>query len=305
MGRVLVGTCAWSDHEDFYPPGLPPRERLAYYARFFPLVEIDSTFYALQPARNFALWASRTPDGFVFNVKAYGALTRHHRQPRPGEEDVAALFRRFSESLEPLRAAGKLRAILFQFPPWFTAGPASEAYLRYCREALPDDLLAVEFRHRSWFREGRARETLALLSRHGFVHVVCDEPQVGSGTVPLVPAVTNPALAILRLHGRNAATWYRSGKTSAERFDYLYSRTELAGLLGTVSRLEEAAAEVHVLMNNNRANFAVRNALDMMELLGQPVPERDERGVPRPLLHGRAPDGTPPGPNVARGQFDK
>ncbi|BDG60425.1 DUF72 domain-containing protein [Caldinitratiruptor microaerophilus] len=280
MGRVRVGTCAWSDHEAFYPPGLPARERLSYYARFFRLVEVDSTFYALQPARNFALWADRTPEDFLFNVKAYGALTRHHRQPRPGEEDLGQVFRRFSESLAPLRAAGKLRAVHLQFPPWFTATRESESYLRYCREALPHDLLAVEFRHRSWFHQGRAEETLRFLREHEMVHVVCDEPQVGWGCVPLVPAVTHPGLSILRLHGRNAATWYKSGKTSAERFDYLYSRTELAGLLGVVRRLEADAGEVHVLMNNNRSNYAVRNALDMLELLGEPVPPRDESGSP-------------------------
>lgn len=282
MARILCGTCAWADHEDFYPPGLKPGDRLAYYARFFPIVEVDSTFYALQPARNFALWAQRTPPHFVFNVKAYGAMTRHHRQPRPGEEDLAAVFRQFDAALEPLRAAGKLRAVHFQFPPWFVASDANRAWVEHCREWFHRDLVAVEFRHRSWFAGGEAGRTLAWLKRLGAVHVICDEPQVGSGCVPLVEAVTCPRLAIVRFHGRNAATWYKKGETSAERFDYLYSREELAAFVPLVQRLAAAAEEVHLLLNNNRANYAVRNSLDLMELLGLPVPPRDHRGSPLP-----------------------
>ena len=126
MGKILVGTCNWSDFEHFYPRGLKPNERLGYYARYFPLVEVDSTFYRLMPARNFELWAERTPDDFSFDVKAYRTLTRHGSEHRPGarhEDDAPELdpaeddFRAFKESIEPLRQAGKLRAILFQFPP--------------------------------------------------------------------------------------------------------------------------------------------------------------------------------------------
>ncbi|MFO7171394.1 MAG: DUF72 domain-containing protein [Bacillota bacterium] len=285
--RIRCGTCAWADHEEFYPPGLRPGDRLGYYARFFSLVEIDSTFYALQPRRNFAAWAHKTPPGFLFNVKAYGAMTRHHRQPRPGEENLAEVFRRFADAIVPLREAGKLGAIHFQFPPWFVRSPENIRYLAYCREAFPDDLVAVEFRHRSWFADEEATaHTLEVLRELRAVHVVCDEPQVGSGCVPRVVAVTHPALAIVRFHGRNLATWYKKGETSADRFDYLYSREELAEMVPEVQRLAGEAEEVHLLMNNNRSNYAVRNALDMMELLGLPTPPRDHRGVPAPPSAG-------------------
>ncbi|HEY8346110.1 MAG TPA: DUF72 domain-containing protein [Symbiobacteriaceae bacterium] len=281
MAVIRVGTCAWSDHEDYYPPGLPPSQRLSYYARHFSVVEVDSTFYRLQPARWFAAWADRTPPDFVFNVKAYGAMTRHHRQPRPGEEDLAEVFRRFDASVQPLRSAGKLRALHFQFPPWFTCTPENRQWVAYCREQFPRDLVAVEFRHRSWFQDGAREETLRFLRELEAVHVICDEPQVGSGCVPPVVAVTHPALAIVRFHGRNRSTWYIRGERSADRFNYLYSKAELQEWVRPVrEELEPAVAEVHLLMNNNRANYAVRNALDMMELLGLPVPPRDERGVP-------------------------
>lgn len=281
MAVIRVGTCAWSDHKDYYPLGLPASQRLSYYARHFSVVEVDSTFYRLQPARWFALWADRTPPDFVFNVKAYGAMTMHHRTPRPGEEDVAEVFRRFDESVQPLREAGKLKALHFQFPPWFTCTAENRAWVAYCRERFPHDLVAVEFRHRSWFEGGAREETLRLLRELEAVHVICDEPQVGSGCVPPVVAVTHPALAIVRFHGRNRSTWYIRGEGSADRFNYLYSRAELQEWVRPVrEELEPAAAEVHLLMNNNQANYAVRNALDMMELLGLPVPPRDQRGVP-------------------------
>src|SRR5438128_7090455 len=128
MSKILVGTCNWSDFKNFYPRGIKPNERLGYYARYFSLVEVDSTFYRLMPARNFELWAERTPDDFAFDVKAYRTLTRHGESHRPGErqngggrraEPTDEDFRDFKESIEPLRQAGKLRALLFQFPPWF------------------------------------------------------------------------------------------------------------------------------------------------------------------------------------------
>lgn len=281
MAVIRCGTCAWSDHEEYFPRGLPSNERLAYYARHFPIVEVDSSFYHLQPAKWYRSWAERTPTDFVFNVKAYGAMTRHHREPRPGEEDLGEVFRRFEASVEPLREAGKLKALHFQFPPWFTCTEENREYVQFCREFFASSLVAVEFRHNSWFQGARREETLRFLQRIGAVNVVCDEPQVGSGTVPAVVAVTDPRLAIVRFHGRNAQTWYIKAEKTAQRFDYLYAKEELQEWVAPVrSVLASEAQEVHLLMNNNRSNYAVRNALDIMELLGMAVPERDERGVP-------------------------
>ncbi|MBX6349964.1 MAG: DUF72 domain-containing protein [Clostridia bacterium] len=274
MGEIRVGTCAWSDHENFYPAGLPPAERIRYYARHFPVVEVDSTYYHMPSERNFRLWAERTPPGFVFDVKAYRAMTRHDRgragppDPMPLEE----VFLRFAEALSPLQAAGKLGALLLQFPPWFRQSEANFDYLLFCRRMLAGLCLAVEFRHRSWF-EGEERErTLAFLAEHGFVHVVADEPQVGSGSVPLVVAVTNPELAVVRLHGRNADTWYLGGRTSGERFRYKYGGDELGEWARTARGLAGKAREVHVLFNNNFGDYAVVNARELRDLLGLPAP---------------------------------
>jgi uncharacterized protein YecE (DUF72 family) len=99
---ILVGTCSWADHTDFYPPGTKPADRISYYAKQFPVVEVDSTYYYLQPARNFAGWAEKTPGSFVFDVKAYKELTQHDREVAPRE----TTFHQFTESIQPLRDAG-------------------------------------------------------------------------------------------------------------------------------------------------------------------------------------------------------
>jgi len=153
-------------------------------------------------------------------------------------------------------------------------------------------LVAVEFRDRTWCSgRDRTEATLGVLEAHDFVHVVCDEPQVGSGSVPPVPAVTRRELVILRFHGRNERMWYARTKTSGERFNYLYSLEELQEWVPVIQELAGRAEEVHVLMNNNFANYAVRNAYQIGRLLGldlpNPLPEQqglpvldDERGAP-------------------------
>ncbi|MGE5590476.1 MAG: DUF72 domain-containing protein [Bacillota bacterium] len=271
MGEILVGTCAWADHAPFYPRGTKPTDRLRYYASFFPLVEVDSTYYAMQPAARFAAWAQSTPEHFRFNVKAYRAITRHDRAPKPGEEDVGFLAERFSEALEPMRAEGKLVAVHLQFPPWFVQNAENEAYLAWIREFFPKDIVAVEFRHRSWWTDERREETLGLLRVLQAANVVVDEPQVGSGSIPMVPEVTHPKLSVFRFHGRNKDTWYIKAKDSGERFRYLYNRDELSTFVPIVRGHQAHVEQVHLLLNNNYQNYAVINGFDLMELFDQPV----------------------------------
>ena len=277
--RIRVGTASWTDHEPFYPPEYNRSDRkayrISYYARFFSLVEVDSTFYSLQPARNFAMWADRTPDDFVFNVKAYGELTWHHRDDAKEVITPAAeTFARFSEMLEPVRKAGKLGALLFQFPPWFTFGPEQMEYLGTVREMLPGETIAVEFRHRSWVEGANAQETKAALTDAQLAYVAVDEPQIGSGSMPPIVMLTNPHYSMVRFHGRNRAMWYgKNLKSSRDRFDYLYTREELTPWAERIQRIAEAlqGSEVHVITNNNASNYSIANAFDMQELLGLTV----------------------------------
>lgn len=288
MGRILVGTTSWTEKTliesgRFYPPGAnTAEERLRYYAGRFPVVEVDSTYYGLPSERNALLWAERTPPGFVFNVKAFRLFTAHQTPPEALPRDVRErlgvplkknfyyddvpeeikdeLWRRFRLALEPLRASGKLGALLFQYPPWFVRRPESLAHVEDCARRMTGDVLAIEFRNKTWFDERHREATLEFERRHGLVHVVTDAPQGFSSSTPPVWEVTNRALAIVRLHGRNAATWQRATRTAAERFDYLYSEAELRGFVDPVRRLAAQAKTVHVLFNNCREDKAQRNA---------------------------------------------
>jgi uncharacterized protein YecE (DUF72 family) len=270
--RIRVGTCAWADHQHFYPAGLKPTDRLAYYARHFDVVEIDSSYYAIPPQRNFALWTDRTPDDFRFNVKAYGELTWHDRATPPREETIAA----FREAMAPMRAAGKIGGLLFQFPPWYSANPENSAFIASLRDRFPDDIVIVEFRNTSWLAEQRREESLSLLRANGLAYSMVDAPQIGSGTSQKVVAATHSAMGLVRLHGRNAATWYTRAKSTGDRFNYLYSPAELAEWVPHIRAVAGQVRELHVEMNNNHANYAVRNAKDLMALLGMPEPAGDD-----------------------------
>lgn len=293
MARIRVGTASWTDHDPFYPPEYNRADmrsrRIEYYARYFDVVEVDSTFYHLQPARNFAMWAERTPEDFIFDVKAYGELTWHHRDSQGvAQAPKSETFGYFSEMIQPMRAAGKLGAVLFQFPPWFTFSEERIEYFDIVREALPDDTIAVEFRHRSWLEGPQLEQTRAALTERRLAFCAVDEPQVGSGSAPPVMMVTDPHFTMARFHGRNRKMWYGKGLTSSrDRFDYLYTREELAPW---VERIKRAAAqltgsEAHVITNNNASNYGIVNAFDFQAMLGmavgqgQPLPEGPLRTI--------------------------
>ena len=294
MTEYRVGTASWTDPTllaaTFYPStARTPEKRLRFYAAHFDTVEVDSTYYALPSERNAALWAMRTPDDFVFNVKAFALLTQHAaelralpvaikqllakdalRQPRlqhPSGEVLDASFAMFRSALAPLRAAGKLGCIVFTFPPWFVATGEHEAYLDVCQARLPEDRLAIEFRHASWFG-ARADRTVELLAERGMSLVCVDAPQAASIARP--PWVVTGRVAYVRLHGRNRDAWFGHAGTAAQRFKYLYSERELRDCAAHVRRLDGAQV-THVVFNNCYADYGVRNAAVMRELLG-PAP---------------------------------
>lgn len=294
MSQILVGTTSWAEKtliesHRFYPPGVTTaEERLRYYASRFPIVEVDSSYYGLPSEHNSLLWAQRTPPGFVFNVKAFRLFTQHQTPPDALPPDVRGqlgipkktyyyrdlspglieeLWRRFHLALEPLRASGKLGAVLFQYPPWFMYRRDHFEHVEQCVRQMPADLLAIEFRNGSWFRVGHRDATLDFEQRHRLVHVVTDSPQGLSGSVPPLWSVTNPKLAVVRLHGRNADTWQRATRTAHERFDYLYSDEELRTFVDPVRKMAARAETVHVLFNNCHRDRAQRNARSFRALL--------------------------------------
>src|ERR1700751_5110344 len=168
MGQVRVGTASWTDRtlieSGWYPPEANnPEKRLRYYARQFPLVEVDATYYALPAEQTARAWAERIPPGFTFNIKAFSLFTQHPTPFRAFTADLreaAGAWDRSWPRLEPLRAAGKLGAILLQFPPWFPIGRARREYILACAERAAPDRVCVEFRNHTWMTEDNQAETL-------------------------------------------------------------------------------------------------------------------------------------------------
>jgi len=265
---IRVGTCSWADEsfsKAWYPKGVKSGERLGFYADRFDVVEANSTFYRLPDEELVARWARLLPDGFVMHVKAFGLMTRHPvrlealpedlhgeveadergRVDRPSREVRGEVFRRFLAALEPLREAGKLGGILMQFPPYVVPKPRSYEYLEWAREQLAGHEMLVEFRHKAWFDE--PAEPLGFLEQHDMTYVTVDAPP---DVIPLVVARTS-GTAYVRFHGRNRATWFKRTGSTAERFDYLYSPTELEEWADTLRELDRNAQVVYAMFNNN------------------------------------------------------
>ena len=297
-GRILVGTSSWADPgfvEEWYPPGMPARERLPWYAERFEAVELNSSFYAVPEPGMVERWARATPDGFVFDVKLHRLLSRHAADLKSLPPDLrdgvetnergrvrltaeleAAVAERTLEAVAPLERAGKLGAFLLQLTPAFAPGKHRLEELDGLLERFAPHVVAVELRHRGWLSEKRAERTLAWMSERGAAFVAVDAPRADH--VPILPpidAVTNDALAYLRMHGRDADA-YMHGKTVAERFAYRYSDEELEEIAGRARGLAEQAREVHALFNNNRGADAPTAASRFRELIGQdPGPPPD------------------------------
>jgi uncharacterized protein YecE (DUF72 family) len=296
VGQALVraGTCSWTDPTllkgaDWYPKKtMSAAERLAFYASRFPVVEADSTYYH-PPSHALAEgWVERTPPGFTMDVKAWSLLTGHPTKKESvwedlreeldpesaekrnvyashlPEEAVDEAWRRFAEALEPLRQAGRLGAVLMQYPEWFTPKKANREELARIREHWPDLPVSVELRSPRWWTDEEQDRTLAVLRDANLTTVVVDAPPKSG--LPTVVAATAP-LAVVRFHGRNDENWDKKGITAAERFRYLYDRGELEAWVPKVEQLAEQAEQVHVLMNNCYQDYGVRNAADLADLL--------------------------------------
>ncbi|HEX5450464.1 MAG TPA: DUF72 domain-containing protein [Gaiellaceae bacterium] len=280
---IRIGTCSWADDalsKHWYPPGLPPRERLGWYAEHFSTVEVDSTYYRVPDRKMVQGWADRTPDGFVMHVKSFGLMTRHPvkldqvppdlreglpvddrgRVDRPSRELRALVFHEFLDALTPLREQGKLGGILFQLPPYVVWKPSSLDYLEWANEQLGGDRMLVEPRHRSWFAEDIRGELLKWLESNRMSWVVVDAPKVEAANVPAtLVAVTSP-LAYVRFHGRNAGTWNVRGGSAADRFDHLYGHEELREWAGPFRQLSNEAEEAYAFFNNNNQTNGVAQA---------------------------------------------
>ncbi|GID92611.1 hypothetical protein Adi01nite_20230 [Amorphoplanes digitatis] len=288
MGEIQVGTASWTDktllESGWYPQTADnPEKRLAHYAKHFPVVEVDATYYGPPAEQTTRLWAERTPDRFTFNIKAFSMLTGHptkvsaiykdlrpetdKKNVYPGDLPPQAyeeIWTRFLSALDPLVEAGKLGALLFQFPPWWGIRRSNKDYLlevaARCRPLRP----VFEFRNASWFDGDNAAETLDFLRRHELPLVCVDMPQGHRSSVPPVVAATSD-LAVVRFHG-HSDKW--TSRDIHEKFGYDYSKKELREWVPKLRALADEARTTQVFMNNCYSDYAQRNAGTLIELLG-------------------------------------
>jgi probable DNA metabolism protein len=296
---VSLGVAGWTDSSLlvpglFYPRGCTtPEQRLRYYASRFSLVEVDATYYTPPTRAMAAAWASRTPAAFRFDIKAHALMTGHptdarrlpewirRELPRSANGDARIyskdlpqglldeVWARFRSALDPLRSANKLGAIMLQFPRWFRPTRESADTLIRARELLGDDRVTVEFRQRAWMTGRIAERTVSLLRELQFSYVIVDAPPGMESSMPPTVAVTDPRLAVVRLHGRRVSTWEAKNDPVTERYRYLYGHTQLRQWIPAVREIAHQVAAVHLTFNNNHANYATTNALEMAQFLSE------------------------------------
>lgn len=252
----LVGTCGYAYSQCrgvFYPERLKSEDFLAYYATKFPTVEVDSTFYRMPTSSFCASLRDKSGGSLLFSLKAPQTFT-HQVGDWKGD---AALFR---SAVEPLAQSGQLSALLFQFPQRFHYTPDNRVYLANLLSQFPGFPAVVEFRDVAWMRprvyDGLNQRDVGLC--------VSDLPPL-DGLPQLVPVATG-GVGYVRFHGRNASTWYAG--SGSERYDYLYSDTELSAMLPPIQEIGGKVKKVHLFFNNHPQGKATINAETMMRLLG-------------------------------------
>jgi uncharacterized protein YecE (DUF72 family) len=285
MGEIRVGTSGWSYPTGqgtwngiFYP--IPPGRRspsgrfdeLRFYAEHFDTVEINSTFYRVPSVAAARGWAERTPDSFEFSLKLYQKFTHPAMYEKSTGDDPADLGQKdvdeFRSAIDPLASAGKLGALLAQFPPSFKNDPASRTHLEWLLARFKDYPVAVELRHRSW--SDNPVETLRMLAAYGAAWTQIDEPKFRfSIRQNLLPNVRT--FYYLRLHGRNAAQWWKHD-TSEDRYNYFYSAEELEPFAEAAQEAAREVKKAYLYANNHFSAKSVANAAILKHELGQPLP---------------------------------
>jgi len=267
---ILIGLTGWGDHDDLYQFAVNPRDKLKIYSSHFPIVEVDSSFYAIQSSQNYLRWAKETPESFQFVVKAFQGMTGHTRGDISRYSNAKEMFQLFIQSIQPLIEAKKLKMILFQYPPWFDCSKKNVEILRYTKEWMKEIPCALEFRHQSWFREGIREKTLEFMRSEGWIHSICDEPQAGEGSIPTVLEATNSDCTLIRFHGRNYHGWRNQGQANWRdvRYLYCYNEAELEEWKQNLLTLQTQSKELCVLFNNNSGGDAAKNAKQFITMLG-------------------------------------
>jgi uncharacterized protein YecE (DUF72 family) len=261
-GRVHIGTSGyWFDDwvGPFYPSGIRKRDMLEYYARRFSCVEINATYYRIPPPSTAVGWVARTPPEFRFIVKAPKSAT-HERHMLDAEMPA------FRDVLAPLQEASKLSGVLLQFPDTFTHGPAALAHIARARAHLSDTPVFCEFRHGSWARD----DTFAFLSDRDIGYCAVDEPDLPTLMPPVVRVTSREGY--VRFHGRNRGAWLAATRKPGEdRYDYRYSREELAGWVERIRAIANRTQRTWVFFNNCHEGKAVEGAHILADMLKEEI----------------------------------
>ncbi|MCM3238176.1 DUF72 domain-containing protein [Heyndrickxia oleronia] len=265
---IYIGLAGWGDHDTIYPNGSAQKQKLKEYAAHFPIVEVDSTFYAIPSENSVRKWINDTPNRFQFIVKAYQGMTGHGR----GNHTFTSreeMFTAFLNAILPFYQSGKLGMILLQFPPWFDCQKKHVDYLRFCKEQLKDMPIALEFRHQSWFYPQFNDATLEFMKSEGWIHSICDEPQIGQGSVPTILKATHPLKTLVRFHGRNVYGWRKpnNGNWREVRYLYRYNHQELIEWQERLLLLEKQTEDIYIIFNNNSGGDAADNAKQLINIL--------------------------------------
>jgi uncharacterized protein YecE (DUF72 family) len=253
---IYIGTSGFSYKDwvgPYYPADLPKARWLAFYAREFQVSEVNFTYYRLPDPRTLAAMADKTPDGFVFTIKASKELT-HER------DDNVEAFPKFVHALRPLIERNKFGCVLAQFPYSFHPSAESRDYLKAFRESMADLPVVVEFRNARWLSE----ETFALLEENDLGFCCVDQPRL-KGLIPPIATATS-SVAYVRFHGRNAKKWWRHDEPW-ERYDYSYSKDELEEWVPKIKHLDAKAEQTFVFANNHWQGQAVDTARQLRLLL--------------------------------------
>lgn len=263
--KITIGLTTWTEH-----PALINNEQrpvtLNEYAQYLPTVEVDTFFYALPQVTTIQNWLAEVPEAFQFIVKAHRGMTLHERGQEKGE--LEQLFNRYRKTVAPLVAAGQLKTVLFQFPPYFDASPQDIEYLRLVRLWMGNLPIAIELRNQTWYRPGTLKSLLTFCRELHFTLVAADEPHGTVTSVPFVLATTNPDLVMMRLHGQNTEGWINQGKSWRKtRTLYKYSPTELQAFCDQINQLTPQPKELCVIFNNNSGKDAAPNALQLQKML--------------------------------------
>ena len=285
MSEIRVGTSGWSYPTGkgtwngiFYPEGAQRGrakkgglDELAFYAEHFDTVEVNSSFYRVPTVQTTKSWASRTPEKFAFSLKLYQKFTHPEMFLEATGQDPADLDRKdvdaFRAALDPLAQAGKLGALLAQFPASFKNEPTSLGYLEWLLQEFRDFPLAVELRHRSF--SDHPGETLQLLGEHGAALVQIDEPKFRL-SIRQDRLANVKTFYYMRLHGRNAAQWWKHEK-SEDRYNYLYSASELEPIVEAAEEASRDVKKTYLYANNHFSAKSVAHAANIKQKLGQPL----------------------------------